>query len=82
MHSVQVAPERYDYGGVVTLQHEVEGWAVGLRLVALALRNAEDPDAFLREMRGGPLHTQEYLMREVLDRPLALRERNQAWWEL
>ncbi len=48
------------------LQQQVEGWAVGLRLVALALRHVDSPDAFLSELRGGLPHTQEYLLREVL----------------
>ncbi|MCP3882431.1 MAG: transcriptional regulator, partial [Sulfitobacter sp.] len=30
------------------LQHEVEGWAVGLRLVSLALRHARKADVFLK----------------------------------
>ena len=48
------------------LQHELEGWVVGLRLVSIALRQAKDPDAFLKGLRGGIPHTQEYLIHEVL----------------
>ena len=48
------------------LNREVEGWAVGLRLVCLALRHANDPDAVLTALRGGIPHTQEYLLNEVL----------------
>ena len=51
---------------LANLQHEVEGWAVGLRLVSLALRHARDPDSFLRSLHGGLPHTQEYLLQEVL----------------
>ncbi|MGB5168535.1 MAG: hypothetical protein WBP49_09055, partial [Acidimicrobiia bacterium] len=60
---------------VANLQSELEGWAVGLRLVSLALRNVEDPEAFLRGLRGGLPHTQDYLLDEVLNaQPLAVRE--------
>ena len=52
---------------LANLQHEVEGWAVGLRLVSLALAHVANPESFLRELRGGLPHTQEYLFREVLD---------------
>ncbi len=37
-------------GALATLQLEVEGWAVGLRLVFLALRQVEDPDGFLEKL--------------------------------
>lgn len=56
------------------LQREVEGWAVGLRLVSLALTHVAEPDLFLRNLRGGLPHTQEYLFREVLDwQPVKVR---------
>lgn len=48
------------------LQREVEGWAVGLRLVCLALRHASDPEAVLTGLRGGIPQTQEYLLNDVL----------------
>jgi len=48
------------------LQHEVEGWAVGLRLVSLALRHARNADAFLKGLPGRLPEIQEYLLREVL----------------
>ena len=51
---------------LANLQHEVEGWAAGLRLVLLALRRADQPDSFLKKLRGGLQHTQEYLLQEVL----------------
>ena len=60
---------------VANLQHEVEGWAVGLRLVSLALRNAEDREAFLKGLHGGLPQTQDYLLDEVLNaQPSAVRE--------
>ena len=48
------------------LYYKVEGWAVGLRLIALSLQNREDVDEFLREMKGDTRHIQDYLMAEVL----------------
>ncbi|MBW1749465.1 MAG: hypothetical protein JRJ37_01920 [Deltaproteobacteria bacterium] len=49
--------------------HErVEGWAVGLRLMALSLQNRDDINEFLREMKGDTRHIQDYLMAEVLSR--------------
>ena len=60
------AQVRVDKDALERLQHEVEGWAVGLRLLALALRHVEDPHSFLRDLRGGLPHTQDYLLREVL----------------
>jgi len=55
------------HSAITNLQLQVEGWAAGLHLVSLALRRAEDPDAFLGNLHGGLPHTQEYLVREVLD---------------
>jgi len=48
------------------LEREVEGWAVGLRLVSLALRHVRDADAFLKRLPGRLPEIQEYLLREVL----------------
>lgn len=48
------------------LQHEMEGWAVGLRLVSLALRHISNPDDFLKSIQGGIPQSQEYLVNEVL----------------
>jgi ATP/maltotriose-dependent transcriptional regulator MalT len=48
------------------LQDELEGWAAGLRLVSIAVRQVEDPDAFLTSLQGGIPHTQDYLLKEVL----------------
>jgi LuxR family maltose regulon positive regulatory protein len=53
---------------LANLERHTEGWAVGLRLVSLQLRHEDDPDAFLRSLRGGIHHTQQYLIQEVLDR--------------
>ena len=49
------------------LERQLEGWAAGLHLVSLAVRNTEDPDAFLDSLHGGLPHAQEYLLQEVLN---------------
>lgn len=57
------------------LETAVEGWVVGLRLVALALRSQDDPVRFLSEMRGGLPDMHEYLIPEVLaTQPPGLRD--------
>jgi ATP/maltotriose-dependent transcriptional regulator MalT/ActR/RegA family two-component response regulator len=48
------------------LQQELEGWAVGLRLVALAVSQVENPDEILKNLRGGIQQAQEYLTHEVV----------------
>ena len=50
------------------LRNQTEGWAAGLRLVSLHLRHADDPDGFLKGLRGGIQHVREYLVHEVLAR--------------
>jgi LuxR family maltose regulon positive regulatory protein len=57
------------------LQAALEGWAVGVRLVALCLRGERDPDGFLANLKGGLPFVQDYLIHEVLDaQPPALRD--------
>ena len=51
---------------VKKLDREVEGWAAGLRLVALALRHVDEPSTFFKRLHGGLPQIQEYLLREVL----------------
>jgi LuxR family maltose regulon positive regulatory protein len=59
---------------VKRLNENVEGWAAGLRLVALSLESRDDVDGLLREMKGDTRHIQEYLLAEVLSRqPKAMR---------
>ncbi len=48
------------------LQRQLEGWVVGLRLVVLAMGDAESPAEMLTGMSGGIQQTQEYLLQEVL----------------
>lgn len=52
------------------LHQSIEGWVVGLRLVALALRHHSDADAFLREFNGDARTVREYLVEEVLSQQL------------
>jgi len=54
--------------GLASLDRELEGWVVGLRLVALALRYSPDPDELLRGFQGGTREIQEYLVNEVIAR--------------
>jgi len=51
---------------LANLQQVMEGWAVGLQLVSLALRRIEEPNQFLNDLHGGLQQTREYLLREVL----------------
>jgi len=51
---------------LANLLQQTEGWAVGLRLVALHLRYVDDSDVFLKDLRGGIQHGQDYLVQEVL----------------
>ena len=51
---------------LVHLHAELEGWVVGLRLVCLALRHQDDPEGYLRTLRGGTRSIQQYLLEEVL----------------
>jgi LuxR family maltose regulon positive regulatory protein len=54
---------------VALLEGSVEGWAVGLHLAALSLRNRNDPVAFARQIaRHGHQAIAEYLLSEVLAR--------------
>ena len=62
----QVLAMRVSEDALVNLGRVTEGWIVGLRLVLLHLRELEDPEGFLSELRGGIQHTQEYLLLEVL----------------
>ncbi len=58
------------------LEESTEGWAVGLHLAALSLRNRTDPAAFARQIAAqGHQAITEYLLSEVLaDLPAAQRD--------
>jgi LuxR family maltose regulon positive regulatory protein len=56
------------------LQERTEGWAAGLRLVALSLQRERDPHRFVTELAGDNRSIADYLVGEVLDRlPAELR---------
>jgi ATP/maltotriose-dependent transcriptional regulator MalT len=55
--------------GVELLVERTEGWAAGLYLAALWLRDLEDPDQGVRAFSGSARHVADYLTDEVL-RPL------------
>jgi LuxR family transcriptional regulator, maltose regulon positive regulatory protein len=48
--------------------NRTEGWAVGLQLAALSLRERPDPDAFLEAFTGTHRYVVDYLSEEVLER--------------
>lgn len=52
---------------VANLQKELEGWAAGLRLVSLNLRNVENPDNYLKNLHGDLPVVQEFLLMEALN---------------
>jgi len=53
---------------VAALVERTEGWAAGLQLAGLALRDRPDPAAFVTSFAGGHRLVADYLMAEVLDR--------------
>jgi LuxR family transcriptional regulator, maltose regulon positive regulatory protein len=50
------------------LVEETDGWAAGLRLAALSLREAEDADGFLAGFVGSGRAVSDYLVGEILSR--------------
>ena len=53
---------------LAALETRTEGWAVGLQLAALSLRERPDPDAFLAAFTGSHRYVLDYLSEEVLER--------------
>ena len=53
-------------GQVRTLVDQTAGWAAGLRLAALSLREAGDVDRFLADLAGNSKAISDYLVGEVL----------------
>ena len=53
------------------LDERTEGWAAGLHLAGLSIRDRADPSAFIRTLSGGHRHILEYLTEEVLNRQTA-----------
>jgi LuxR family transcriptional regulator, maltose regulon positive regulatory protein len=59
---------------VAGLVERTEGWAAGLQLAGLALRDRSDPAAFVQAFTGGHRLVVDYLMAEVLERqPVPVR---------
>lgn len=55
-----------DDDALAQLEKKLEGWVVGLRLVALAMGQADSPEKLVEGMSGGIQHIREYLLEEVL----------------
>jgi LuxR family maltose regulon positive regulatory protein len=53
---------------IAALAAKTEGWAVGLQLAALSLRDRSDPDALLSAFTGTHRYVLDYLTEEVLER--------------
>jgi LuxR family maltose regulon positive regulatory protein len=60
---------------VAALVERTEGWAAGLQLAGLALRDRADPAAFVAAFTGGHRLVADYLLAEVLDRQPASTRR-------
>ncbi|GIP38175.1 hypothetical protein J31TS4_14550 [Paenibacillus sp. J31TS4] len=56
---------------VALLEARTEGWAAGLQLAALTLRDGQDPSASIRSFTGTHPFVLDYLMEEVLQRQSA-----------
>jgi len=60
---------------IAALEARTEGWAVGLQLAGLSLRNHADPAGFVATFSGSHRYVLDYLTEEVLDRqPGQVRE--------
>jgi LuxR family transcriptional regulator, maltose regulon positive regulatory protein len=53
---------------VARLADRTEGWAAGLVLAGLSLRDRQDPSGFIAAFSGGDRHVADYLVAEVLER--------------
>ncbi len=61
--SMQLVLEEED---IHSLEMRTEGWAVGLQLAALALKNLPDPQNFVETFRGSHRYVLDYLAEEVI----------------
>jgi LuxR family maltose regulon positive regulatory protein len=61
-----------DDAALDVLEARMEGWAAGLRLAALSLRNTRDTAAILTGVEGASQHTMSYLLDEVLQQQSGL----------
>jgi len=63
-----------DHEAVIRLRDRTEGWAAGLYLAALTLRDRPDAAAFIQDFAGDDRHVVDYLSAEVLvGQPEAIR---------
>jgi LuxR family transcriptional regulator, maltose regulon positive regulatory protein len=60
------------------LGNRTEGWAAGLQLAALSLRECPDPDAFLAAFAGTHRYVLDYLSEEVLAMPTNLERQHRS----
>lgn len=51
---------------IQSLEKRTEGWAVGLQLAALALKNIPDPQRFVETFRGSHRYVLDYLAEEII----------------
>lgn len=64
-----------EMGEVTTVVTRTEGWAAGLRLVALSLAHGADAESFIAAFSGSDRTVADYLLAEVLQRqPEAVRQ--------
>ena len=54
-------------GDIAALEERTEGWAAGLQLAGLSIRQQPDPSAFIAELSGSHRHILSYLTEEVLN---------------
>jgi LuxR family maltose regulon positive regulatory protein len=62
-----VAGQPLERDALAHVHKSTEGWVVGLRLAALAMRFYEDRNEFLRSFSGDIRQVQEYLIAEVME---------------
>lgn len=62
----QALPHVLDESQVEELTSHTEGWAVGLHLAALSLRERPDPEQFIQDFSGSHRFVIDYLAEEVL----------------
>ncbi len=64
----QVMGLRLSPADVEAVENRTEGWATGLQLAAISLRDQPDPGRFLRVFTGSHRYVLDYLVEEVLHR--------------
>lgn len=60
-HGLRVGP-----AAVEAVHHALSGWTAGVRLLALAAQDADDPEAYLGRIDAGPTALSDFLLAEVL----------------